>query len=153
MRNEPAATRRYQYRQLNVRARAAPNRASPLAWRFGFMLLCFLLIGLYNVALVSRTEGLERELRKQQKRFSDGCKALENVRMDLESYRSGAYIMAQVQAMNLGLHHPFPGQVRRVSLDMRANRAEFTEDGLIPGLPGDLAQGNTLAVEPRKMAQ
>ena len=153
MAQQPTAARRYRYRHLEVKTRQAPTPRNPMAWRAGVVLSCFLAIGLSYVYLTSKTEGVERELRKKQKHYSDECKVLDNVRMELESYQSGKYIQDQVQARNLGLHQPFPGQVRRVSLDMRVNRAEFSEEGLISGLPEDLAQGGPALAEPRKLAQ
>jgi len=135
--NTSTVQRRYRYRRLEVRAKGKPN---PIMWKVGLMLLCFLMLGVYYVWVISTNARLDRDLRRLQKAYSDGCKQLENVRMEMESYKSGHYILTQVQNLNLNLHPPYPGQVRRVSLEGRQNRADYSEDGLVPLLPPALAQ-------------
>lgn len=135
--NTTTVQRRYRYRRLEVKGKGKPN---PIIWKVVPMLGCFLALGVYYVWLISANAQLDRDLRRLQKAYSDGCKQLENVRMEMESYKSGHYILTQVQNMNLNLHPPYPGQVRRVSLEGRQNRADYSEDGLVPMLPPDLAQ-------------
>lgn len=129
--------RRYRSRRLEVRVK---DRSNPVMWKIGLLLAVVLVAGVFYVWLISSNERLDRQLHNRQKQLADGMKQLENVRMELESYKSGHYIITQVQNLNLNLHPPYPGQVRRVSLEGRQNRADYSEDGLLPLLPQDVAQ-------------
>ena len=119
----------------------------PWTWRIGVFLFCLLALGIYYVHLISATERMQREHRRLLREYDEGSKALENVRLELASYKSPNYIETQVKLMNLGLHPPYPGQVRRLSLKGRTMRADFSEDGLLPEVPEELARHDAPATK------
>lgn len=129
--------RRYRLRPVQAKVKGSPH---PYAWRFGLVLSILLGLGFHYVYLVSGTERMQREHRRLLRAYDEGSKALDNVKLELESFKSPNYIETQVKAMNLGLHPPYPGQVRRLSLKGRTMRADFSEDGLIPDVPQELAR-------------
>lgn len=137
MRQEMSRERRYRYRRLQVRVKEKPN---PLGWRAAVLLGLLLGAGITYVALISTTDRLQRSHRKLLKAYDEGNKALENSRLELETFSSPEYIERQVKAMNLGLHKPYTGQVRRMSLKGDRDRAEFSEEGLLPEPPEAVAR-------------
>lgn len=143
--NNDLRQRRYRLRPVQVKAKESPH---PYAWRIGVVLFFLLGLGIYYVHLISATERMQREHRRLLHEYDEGSKALENVKLELESFKSPNYIETQVKVMNLGLHPPYPGQVRRLSLKGRTMRSDFSEDGLVPDVPEELARQDVRGSKP-----
>jgi len=75
-----------------------------------------LLAALAFVGLRSATERQSRRLVELRLEREVRAKERENLRVELETYKSGSYILAAVNRLGLKLRPPLPGQVRRVSL-------------------------------------
>jgi len=143
--NNDIRQRKYRLRPVQLKAK---DPLHPWTWRIGLFLAGLLVLGINYVYLISATERMQREHRRLLRAYDEGSKALENVRLELESYKSPNYIETQVKLMNLGLHPPYPGQVRRLSLKGRTMRADFSEDGLVPEVPEELARHDLPATKP-----
>jgi len=106
-------TYRVAYKRLTV---DAGNKGPGLPWRGLFVLGIIVVMALSYVWLRSSTEKTSKELQVQRREFAYKAKELENLRVKLEEYKNGNYIERAVEKYGLGLHRPFPGQVRRLTL-------------------------------------
>ena len=117
--------RRYRQNQVRVDQGNAPH---PVLWRVLLLLGIALGIGLYYVAQTKRRDDLQRSYTALEREISGNAKEIDNIRMQLESFKNGRYIMAKVEEKKLGLRPPLPGQVRRVTL-ASGSRSHYSEDG------------------------
>ena len=112
------------FRQQNVQLDMRGNIKTTLA-------VISILIVMASVTLLgfvwlrSGTEHWKKALSERQREYEVTLKKRDNLRAELETFRSGKYILSAVHHWNLDLHPPYPGQVRRVSL----NRESQQEDG------------------------
>jgi len=134
-----APRRKYRYHVLEVKTERKPNAAF---FRLGFVLFLFMVAGITFVWLRSATDRLNRSLQEKRQSYSVGTKQMENLRMELESYKNPHYITDKVTRMNLGLRPPFPGQVRRISMEGNDKKADYSIDSLTvtPEFKDSLAQ-------------
>ncbi len=120
--------RKYRRQRIRVEAQGSPH---PILWRMSFLLVVSLLLGLYYVGLTSKKERLDKEVRKMKQDVEDVSKQIENACMQLESFKSGRYILSKAEELKLGLGRPsFPGQVKRLRMSDR-NRGNSSEDGQV----------------------
>ncbi len=105
--------RLYRYDTLEVQA---PMIMRSGAWQ-GIVLVFLIASAIMAfVWLRSNTERLQRELVQTRKAHEIQGKTMENLGIELETYKSGRYVLAAVQRFELGLRPPTHGQVRRVTL-------------------------------------
>ena len=123
--NNTPSQRRYRQNKVRIEPGGAPH---PLLWRVLLLLGLALGIGLYYVAQTKRRDDLQRNYTKLEQEISDNVKEIDNIRMQLESFKNGRYIMGKVEEKKLGLRPPLPGQVRRVTL-ASGGRAHYSDDG------------------------
>ena len=112
------------YRRYHCRVETASD-GHPLIW---YLLVVLLLAGSAAMAfawLQSERAGMGRELQRLRREFAVTAKEVENLKMEVESYRGGTYILSAVDTLGLKLRHPLPGQVVRVSGD----RIDETQPG------------------------
>lgn len=106
----------------------APKSRAPV-WQGLAAFFVLLGVGVWYVHLRSETETLNKEIQRKRRALSVKTKQVENLRTKLESKKDGAYILFEVERRGLGLHPPYPGQVRRVTLE--AEPARESEEGLV----------------------
>ena len=119
-----ANQRRYRQNKVRVDQENAPH---PVLWRVLLLLGIALGIGLYYVGQTKRRDDLQRNYTALEREISGNTKEIDNIRMQLESFKNGRYIMAKVEEKKLGLRPPLPGQVRRVTL-VSSGRAHYADD-------------------------
>jgi cell division protein FtsL len=102
------------YRQRTLQAQV-PKTASPSALRYVLLIMLACSMGLACVWLRSATEKTSKTLQKKRREFALKRKETENLRLELETFKSGRHIYQAVAQMNLQLREPLPGQVRRVA--------------------------------------
>jgi hypothetical protein len=106
-------TRPYRYETVEFQGSVTLHRGLwPLAVLVGIALAALLAY----VGLRSATEVQQRQLSQLRKEYGISSKEAENLGIELESYKSGSYVLSAVNRLGLGLRPPYPGQVRRVSL-------------------------------------
>ncbi len=66
------------------------------------------------VWLRSGESELNRKAQNLRSEYREQVKELENLTMELERYRGGRYILTAVERLQLNLHQPVYGQVRRL---------------------------------------
>lgn len=110
---------------LRERSKPVARRNAVLPWRMLFLVAVGGAMGLAFVWLQSGLQTVSSKLQAQQRQMVMHQEELENLRMQLETYTSGEYILRE--SRKLGLHPPMPGQVRRVNIH-------------IPGVPAPASQ-------------
>lgn len=121
-------TRRYQYQTLDV------NAAGSVKTTFGLLLVAVvvaLAASLAYVWLRSGTETWERRAAERRQEYEVKVKKRHNLKVELETYRGGRYILSAVHHWNLDLHPPYPGQVRRVAVDEKSTAEDTWEESLV----------------------
>jgi len=102
-------------RRTRLKADMEPHVGRASFW---FMVLLVLAVvsgvALMYIRFNSEQVKMGRELRTLRREFALRSKELENLRVEVESYKSGSYIRTAVRSMQLGLREPDKGQVRRV---------------------------------------
>lgn len=136
-----ASSRWHQYDMLDARA-LAPSRIGGL-W---FPVTVLLLVACGAIAYVwfqSTTDSLHRELTELRGANQVLGKEIDNLALDLETYKSARHISRSVQEFDLALRPPYPGQVRRLSLARHVPETPSeTADTLLARRwqPGDAAE-------------
>jgi len=106
--------RRYRRYRCRVDTAAAP-RGGSLCYCAG-VLVFLMLVSLAFVWCRSEHARLDKHLQGLRREFGVRAKAEENMRMEVEAYRSGEYVLTAVDQLALGLRLAKPQQVRRVQL-------------------------------------
>jgi cell division protein FtsL len=129
--------RKYRRQSLRVERTDASH---PVLWRVSLLLLLSLVLGSYYVSLTQRRDNLEKSVRESRQKVAETAKEIENVKVQLESFKRGSYILTKAEELKLGLRQPFSGQVKRIKLaDM--GRPSYTEDGFVAEATPDEAAG------------
>ena len=123
--NAAGQQRRYRQQRLRSEQEGAPN---PIFWRVVLLVSLSFVIGLFFVRQTNNIETLQRKLTTLERSASEGNKEIDNIKMQLESYRSGSYILTKVEASNLKLCAPQAGQVLRVP-SAPVGHTEYSTDG------------------------
>ena len=97
------------------------------------LLLIVLGAGISCVWLRSRTQAVNKEIQKDRRTLGLKKKQLRNRSVELERFKSGEYIFSQVERLRLNIEPPDPGQVRRVTVRQRDDRAAGKEEPLVAG--------------------
>lgn len=103
--------RRYRRYQCRVDTGAAPRGS--LCYCAG-VLVFLMLVSLVFVWCRSEHARLDKQLQGLRREFGVKAKEVENIRMEVEAYRSGKYVLTAVEQLALGLRPANPQQVRRV---------------------------------------
>lgn len=103
--------RRYRRHQLRIRTEPGTR-----TWRIYSTALLLLVLGTALTFVWFRSDEVKRRRTVQHLRreYAARTKELENLRMKVETYRSGKHILNAVERLQLGLRPPLPGQVRRI---------------------------------------
>lgn len=98
-------------------------------------LLALLLIGCLSaltfVWLNSQQDHMGRQIRETRKQIALRSKELENLRVEVESYKRGRYIHRAVSQLGLELREPLPGQVHRVDEELKERSPEWLQDSMV----------------------
>ncbi|MCF7855098.1 MAG: hypothetical protein K9N51_09895 [Candidatus Pacebacteria bacterium] len=121
-----AATRLYRYEMLESNM-AQVSRAG-VVWRLLVVIIPALAVALAFVWLQSTTEKLEQRLATLRREHELREKQVGNLRIELETYKSGRYIVSAVRRFDLELRPPYPGQVRRVSMHRSSGDGESGDE-------------------------
>ena len=106
--------RRYRRYQCRVDTSAAPRGS--LCYCAG-VLVFLMLVSLTFVWCRSAHGRLDKELQGLRRQFGAKAKEVENMHMEVETYRSGRYVLTAVEKLALGLRPANPQQVRRAHVD------------------------------------
>jgi len=90
--------------------------AGSVRWGGLVILLLLLTTALAFVWCKSGQERTGRQVQRLRQQFAVKAKEAENLRLELERYRRGDYILSEVQRLGLDLRPADPDQVRRVRL-------------------------------------
>jgi cell division protein FtsL len=103
-------------RRTRLRSDVRPPAGGRASFWFVVLLVLAVVSGvaLTYIRFNSEQVKMGRRLRALRREFALRSKELENLRIEVESYKNGAYIRAAVRNMQLGLREPDTGQVRRV---------------------------------------
>lgn len=116
--------------RLRSDVRPATGRAS-----FWFVVLLVLTVvsgvALMYIRFNSEQVKMGRKLRSLRREFALRAKELENLRIEVESYKNGAYIRTAVRTMQLGLREPGNGQVRRVRDGQLMPTGEWLQENML----------------------
>jgi hypothetical protein len=108
-----AHNRLYRYETVEFEA---PEAMRGMAWKSITLVAIVLVAALAFVWLRSSTERMQRSLAGLRHEHQLRLKELENLRIELETYKSGRYVLSAVNRLGLNLRPPYPGQVRRVAV-------------------------------------
>jgi len=120
--------RRYRRYQCRVDTAAAPRGS--LCYCAG-VLVFLMLVSLMFVWCRSEHARLDKQLQGLRRGFGVKAKKVENMRMEVEAYRSGKYILTAVEQLALGLRPTNPQQVRRVQLNGSSADDRWREPAVI----------------------
>lgn len=130
-----ADEQRYSGTYEAVRRTAEEAKPTRVPWRVIVLLALVAAIGLTFVWLRSGIQQVSRELQIQQRKMVLRTEELDNLRIQVEAYRSGDYILAECR--KLGLHPPLPGQVRRMPAEDRVTPTADAEPPALASSEGD----------------
>ncbi len=119
--------RKYRRQSLRVERTDASH---PVLWRVSLVLLTALLLGSCYISITAKRDDIEKQVRENRKKVAETAEEIKNVKMQLEWFKRGSYILTKADEMKLGLRQPFTGQVKRIRLaDM--GHPNYTEDGFV----------------------
>ena len=126
--------RRYRRYDCQVNVDAGNKR---FRWHCVALFAVILAGALSYVWLRSEQERLGRDIQGQRSKFAVRTKELVNLRMEMEGYKSGKYILTAVDRLGLELRAPLPGQVRRVKVERMSPPPKWLSVGLVASGPAD----------------
>ena len=115
--------RAYRYQELEVEV---PVSVKAGAWQFFLLLTIALIATLAFVWLTSQTETIEKNIMRLRGQAAVQTSEVQNLRARAERYRGGKYIAAAVRRFNLDLQEANAGQIRRVSVEDKAENTHYS---------------------------
>ncbi len=125
----PNHSRKYRrYQPCNVDFGLATSR---FRWSCVAFLLFVMVTALAFVWCRSSRDRTGRTVQRLRRQFSLKAKEAENLRMELEKYRGGSYILREVNRLGLGLRPADPQQVRRLEFRPPLSPDEWRTDRVV----------------------
>lgn len=102
------------YKRVRVDPLQEKGRVGVTGYVIVLIIIPVFVLGLAFIKLNSEQVKLKRHLSEMRRDFGLRSKELANLELEVEMYRNGSRIFAQVQRLGLGLRMPERGQVMRM---------------------------------------